>query len=175
MICRHFIYCIWRSIVKFILHYVIPRVGCVSQNISMRRHRVVQGNTIGNTNCVFSWVRSIDPNCLKTTYRIVRLSGTFVSEFSQCVGYALKSEKFYKEILFLIDQRLLITTMLDNLSQMKGGDVELSHFQEFLLVEKSLVKLIHCKHVPYTLHLIQFGVHLGSLIKWNLFGTKLIW
>ena len=58
--------------------------------MSIHRHRVVQGNAIGNSNFVFSRVRSIDPNCLKTTNHSVMLSDACVSEFSQYMGYASK-------------------------------------------------------------------------------------
>ena len=70
--------------------------------MSMHRHRLVQGSTIGNSNCEFCRARSIDPNCFKNSNHRVMLSGAYVLEFSQYMGYALKRGKFDKEILFLI-------------------------------------------------------------------------
>ena len=70
--------------------------------MSMHRHQVVQGNTNATSNCVYSRLRSIDPNRLKTANHSVMLSGAYVSEFSQYMGYALKRDKFCKELLFLI-------------------------------------------------------------------------
>ena len=72
--------------------------------MSMHRHRVVQGNASGNSDCLFSRLQSNDPNCLTALYHSVMLSGAYVSEFSQCMAYALKGDKFYKELLFLIGQ-----------------------------------------------------------------------
>ena len=54
--------------------------------MSMDQHRVVQGITIGNSNCVFSRVRSIDPNRLKTTNHSVMLSGATYRNFLNVWG-----------------------------------------------------------------------------------------
>ena len=60
---------------KIIIHYLVPRVGGVSQNMSMHRHRVVHSNANRNSNCVLSKLRS--------TNHSVMLLGACVAEFSQ--------------------------------------------------------------------------------------------